>query len=68
MKDICLEEARTQTGNVLDGNYCNGKSCNKYETCVGRIEFDKLPKRTPTAYEIQEAIRREILHGEGDKK
>lgn len=67
MKDICLEEARTQTGNVLNGNYCNGKSCEKYETCVGRIEFDKLPKRTPTDYEIQEAIRRELRFGGGAK-
>lgn len=63
MKDVCFEEARLATGNILDANCCRGKSCEKYETCVGRMEFDELPKRAPTDYEIDEAIRRERIYG-----
>jgi hypothetical protein len=59
MTDICLEEARKTTGEILDGNYCNGRQCENYQTCIARIKFDAMTKRAPTDYEIAEAITRD---------
>lgn len=62
MKAICLETSRIETGDIMNGSFCSGKSCNKWETCEGRIMFDNLPKHTPTSYEIDEAVYRERLY------
>lgn len=60
---ICNETARLVTGNILDGNVCGGRSCKMYETCKARIEFDALPKHTPTDAEIDAAVANERKYG-----
>lgn len=60
---ICNEIARLVTGNILDGNVCGGRSCKMYETCKARIEFDALPKHTPTDAEIDAAVANERKYG-----
>lgn len=58
----CFGELYTERGNEDGwylGGYCHGFSCPNYKTCSGRLEFEGVPKHTPTDYEIEEAIRRE---------
>ena len=62
MKEKCFDELLTEKEQYEDwyrGGCCDGFSCPKYSTCKGRIEFDSLTKRTPTAHEIDEAVHRE---------
>ncbi len=60
--DKCFDELYKEKGNFDDwylGGCCGGRSCPKYGKCEGGKEFDKLPKRAPTDYELLEAVRRE---------
>lgn len=61
-KEKCFNELYEERGQHDDwylGGCCKGRSCEQYGKCKGGIEFDKLPKRAPTDYELDEAVRRE---------
>lgn len=71
MEDLCLNELYEKYGQYEDwyrGGYCKGRNCPNYGKCKGNAEFDKLPKHTPTDYEIDMAIDRERKFGVWDRE
>ena len=53
--ELCFSEAIVFGKDVKQADYCNGKSCVKYETCEALNLFNALPRFAPNfgAIEIQ---------------